>query len=269
MPEFDLGVSNNEDGTIAWFKISTGEALSGIIKLGEELDDSIYDAKSKRIGVSMAKTGETSDFIFFDVPSMKQAGVLKLPSKRLDGMTTDGEGNIYVNARDLNKVMKIDATTMTLTAEWSLDGCQNASGAAFDSPNKRLFVGCRGKGAIAPVMVVVNAETGKVVYTHEIGRQNDGVIYDGETKRVITGNGVDALMVIFEQVDKDNYKPVEALGTRPGVRAFAYDYKLKRIYSVTAEGYADFSKKVNTAVAPFYPNTFHPNTFSILTYGVK
>jgi hypothetical protein len=51
MPEFDLGISNNEDGTVTPFKLSTLEA-SAPIKLGEELDTSHYDPATKRIIVT-------------------------------------------------------------------------------------------------------------------------------------------------------------------------------------------------------------------------
>jgi hypothetical protein len=38
---------------------------------------------------------------------------------------------------------------------------------------------------------------------------------------------------------------------------------------VTAEGTADPTKKINKAVAPFYPNRYFPDTFTVLTYSPK
>ena len=38
---------------------------------------------------------------------------------------------------------------------------------------------------------------------------------------------------------------------------------------VTAEGTADPGKKINKAVAPFYPNRYFPDTFTVLTYAPK
>jgi hypothetical protein len=49
----------------------------------------------------------------------------------------------------------------------------------------------------------------------------------------------------------------------------AIDPQSRRIDAVTADGRADFAKKVNTGVGPFYPNTFFPNTFQVITYGTK
>jgi hypothetical protein len=113
----------------------------------------------------------------------------------------------------------------------------------------------------------MNTDTGAVGYTAEIGAGNDGLIYDAATKRIFAANGLSANLNVFEQVDADTYKPIEALGTRPMVKVLAYDPKAEKLYSMTAESSADFGKKINTAVGPFYPNVFLPNTFTILTYA--
>jgi hypothetical protein len=267
--DMDLGISNNETGSLTPFKISTGEPLSDPIKVGDEVDDSVYDAVNKRLVASVA-TKEGPILAVFELPSMKPLGTITTSSKRLDGATVDDKGNLFINARDLAKVIKVDIKEMKVTAEWDIEKCATASGIAMDTANRRLFVGCRGRlPAVTPVMAVMDADTGKTIFTSEIGRQNDGVVYDADLKRVFTGNGVDAVMVIFEQVDKDTYKVIEALQTKPGIRTMVIDPKSKRIYSVTAEGSADFGKKVNAAVGPFYPNTFFPNTFQVITYGTK
>jgi hypothetical protein len=38
------------------------------------------------------------------------------------------------------------------------------------------------------------------------------------------------------------------------------------VYLVAAEGGVDPARKVDTEVAPFYPNFYFDNTFSVLTY---
>jgi DNA-binding beta-propeller fold protein YncE len=266
IPEFDLGISNNATGSITPFKLSTGDAKVPI-KLGEEIDDSFYDPATKRLAVKMAATGDSTDVIIFEIPSLKQVGVVKVPSKRIDGSAMDGKGNFYIDSRDKNAVFRVDMKALQVTAEWKIEGCEVASGMAMDVANKRLFIGCRGKGAVKPVLAVMDAESGKTVFTHEIGRQNGGVVYDAETRRIFTANGLDASLVIFEQTSPDTYKVVEALATRPGVRTMAFDHQTKKLYTAAAEGSADFSKKVNAGVGPFYPNTYFPNTFQVFTYS--
>ena len=264
--DMDLGISNNETGTLGAFKISTGEAIGAPIAVGEEVDDGFYDPSTKQY-LATVVTKEGPVVAVFELPSLKPVGTIKTASKRLDGAVVDGKGNMFINARDLAKVIKIDIKAMKVVAEWDIEKCATASGIAMDVANNRIFTGCRGKAPLVPVLAVLDAESGKTIFTGEIGAQNDSVVFDAETKRIFTGNGIGANIVIFEQADKDTYKLVEALGTRPNVRTLAMDPKSKRLYSVTAEASADFGKKVNTAVGPFYPNTFFPNTFTILTYG--
>ena len=77
IPEFDLGLSNNEDGTLRPFKLSTLEAQAPI-KLGQELDTNHYDPATKRIIVSMAAGQDGTDLIVLEAPSLKAVGTIKV-----------------------------------------------------------------------------------------------------------------------------------------------------------------------------------------------
>ena len=268
MPEFDLAISNNEDGTITPFKLSTLEAQAPI-KLGEELDTSHYDAASKRIIVNMASGRDGTDLIVLDAPSLKQAGIIRVKTKKPEHAESDGKGNLFMATRDTETVLRIDMKTLAVTAEWPTPGCGQTNSTAIDVANNRLFLGCRGNASVKPSFAVMNLETGAIVFTAEVGGGNDGVAFDGDLKRIFLTGGVNAVMHVFEQVDANSYKPVEALGTQAGVRSIALDRRSKKLYAVTAEGSADLAKKVTTTVSPWYANTFFPNTFTVLTYGKK
>ena len=268
IPEFDLGISNNENGTITPFVLSTLEAKEPI-KLGEELDTSHYDPATKRIIVNMAPGKDGTELIVLEAPSLKKVGTIKVATKKPEHAESDGNGLFYLAARDLEKVYRIDTRTLAVTAEWTTPGCGQTNSTALDVANKRLFLGCRGNDKVKPSFAVMNVETGAIVFTSEIGGGNDGVVYDAGLKRIFLANGVNAVLNVFEQVDANTYKPVEHLYTRAGVRSLAFDPRSKKLYSVTAEGSADAAKKITTSVSPFYANTFFPNTFTILTYGKK
>jgi hypothetical protein len=273
IPELDLGVSNNGNGTLTPFKMSTF-AAGEPIKLGEEVDTSHYDPATKRLFVNMAGVKdaagkETSDIVVMDVTTMKEVSRINMPSGKLEHAVVDGKGSMYIVARDTSMVYTIDTKAMKTTAERKIEGCEGANSIDMDVANNRLMIACRGKGASKPALAVMDNESGKVVFKAEIGGGNDGVIYDAAAKRIITLDGLSSTLIVFEQVDKDTYKMSEALGTRPGVRSFGYDPKTRKVYSVTAEGSADASKKILTSVGPFYPNSFFPNTFVVLTYAPK
>lgn len=266
IPEFDLGVSYNENGTVTPFRLSTLEAKPSI-KLADELDSAHYDPASKRLVINMAAGKEGTELLVLDVPSMKVAGTIKVSTKKPEHAEADGKGNFYLTARDENKVYRLDTKALKVTAEWLTPGCVNTNGMALDAANRRIFLGCRGSASVRPSLLVLNADTGAVIFTDEIGGGNDGVIYDANLKRVFLANGVHAVLNIYEQINADTYKQVEALGTQAGVRTMAMHPQTKKIYAVTSEGSADYAKTVTTSVSPFYANTFFPDGFVVLTYS--
>jgi DNA-binding beta-propeller fold protein YncE len=260
--EMDLGYTSNEDGSMTMFKISSLKTLKRI-KAGKDGDSSVYEPVTKRI---LFLQGDSKEIVALDAETGEPAGHLKTTSSKLEAPVADGSGNVFLPLRDKNVVVRLDAKEMKLTAEWPTTGCNEPTGLAWDKTGKRLFVGCRGKN---PVLLVMDSDNGKVVASQEIGRGVDKVIFDDETKKIYTANGVDGNLVIIDQVDANTYKLSEALGTRPGARTMAMDPKTKKIFMVTAEGTQDQSKKANRGPGYFYPNKFFPNTFVLLTYSRK
>ena len=262
IPEFDRGYTINGDGTTTVFQLSTLKSIDRI-KIGEDADSAFYDPVTKQLAFTM---GDSKKIAFVDAKTGKMVGELSMDSKKLDGSVPDGEGNMFMALRDRNSVARIDVAQRKVTADWKTAPCEEPTGIAFDKANKRIFVGCRGK---SPVLAVLDSDSGNVITTMEIWRGNDGVIYDTATHKIYTSNGVDANLVIYDQVNPDTYKLAEATTTRPYARTMAFDPKTKKIYLVTAEGTADPAKKINKAVAPFYPNRYFPDTFTVLTFAPK
>lgn len=267
MPEFDIGVSNNQDGTITPFKLSTLEARAPI-KLGAGLDTSHYDTATQRLIVNMdAEKDGNAELVVLQLPALSVVDRIAIPSKKPEHADSDGKGNFFLAARDVDKVFRLDLRRLKITATWSTPGCGQTNGLAIDVANDRLFLGCRGRGETKPSFAVMNASSGAIIYVSEIGGGNDGLIYDRETKRIFLSNSVHAVLNVFEQVDANTYKPLEAMGTRANVRTIAMNSGNKKIYSFAAQGSADYSKPVSASVSPFYANTFFAGTFEVLTFA--
>ncbi|CAM5761475.1 hypothetical protein LMIY3S_00151 [Labrys miyagiensis] len=267
IPEFDLGISNNEDGTITPFKLSTLEAKPPI-KVGEDLDTSHYDPVSKRLVLNMGAGPDGTELILLEVPSLKEVGRVKVPSKKVEGADSDGKSAFFLAAQDLDKVYKIDTGTGSIIASYdTAPACGRPTAVTVNADDDRVYVSCRGHDSLKPSLLVLDGASGKIVYSAEIGGGTDSIVYDVDLKRIFTANGVSANLNIFEVDGPDSYKPLETLGTRAGVRTMAMDRGTKTIYAITAEDSADTSRKILTAVSPFYANTFFPNTFTVLAYG--
>jgi len=262
VPEFDRGYTANEDGTTTIFQLSTLRTINRM-KFGGDSDSGFYDPVTNQIAFTM---GDSGAIAFVDAKTGKVLETMKVDSKKLDGTAPDGEGSLFMALRDKNLVVKVDVAQRKIAGQWPTAPCEQPTGLAYDKENKRIFVGCRGA---KPVLAVMDAASGQVITTLDIGRGNDGVVYDPVAHRIYTSNGVDANLVIYEQLDPNTYKLVEATTTRPYARTMALDPKTKKVYLVTAEGTVDPNQKINKGVATFYPNKYFPDTFTVLTYAPK
>ncbi|MDB4887579.1 MAG: hypothetical protein JWN79_3017 [Gemmatimonadetes bacterium] len=259
-PHVDRGFTVNEDGTVTMFELSTLRTLSRS-KVGEDADAAVYEPVTRQVAVTQ---GDSHRIALLDAATGRVAGAVITRSSKLDGAAADGTGGVFVAERDRNAVLHVDARQRRISAEWPVPGCSEPTGLAYDRERARIFVGCRGGH---PVLAVLDARRGTVVARMPIGRGNDGVIYDAGTRRVYTSNGVDANLVIFDQVDADHYRLADAPTTRPFARTMAFDPSTKRIYLVTAEGTVDVRRARRTSVSAFYPNRYFDDTFTLLTYA--
>ncbi len=267
VPEFGLGVSHNGDGTLTVFKLSD-LSVQKKITVGSDLDSSRYDPVTKRLitlGVP-TEDGRGTAVGVYSVPDFNKLGTIAVDSDSLENSAADGQGNILVSAQDRDAVYRIDMKQQKVTARWPTTGCTQPVGLAYDAADHRIMVGCRGH-LTAPKFLVMNADTGAVVFTAPIGAGDDGVVYDAARHRIILTCGIGANMAVFDQSGPDAYKLAEVVGTRANVRTLALNPDTGEIYTDYAEGVYDASKKNLAKVAPFYPNIFTPDLFRVLVYG--
>jgi DNA-binding beta-propeller fold protein YncE len=260
--EADRGYTTNGDGSTTIFRLSTLETLDRV-KLGKSADAAFYEPVTGQLAFMM---GDEHEVTFVDARTGAITGRLKTPGESLEAAAADGEGRMYIAERDRAAVLRVDVRRRTVLGEWKIPGCEQPTGLAIDRPDHRLFVGCRGA---RPVLAVLATDTGRLVATLPIGRGNDGVVYDRETRRVFTSNGLAANLVIFDQGDSDRYVLSQAVTTRPIARTMALDPKTKRVFLVTAEGVVDPARPINREAGPFYPNRYFADTFTLLTYAPR
>jgi DNA-binding beta-propeller fold protein YncE len=260
VPQLNRGFTVNGDGSSTEFDLASLKTIRRI-RFGKNADSGSYDPVTGQILFTM---GDSRQITFLDARSGTVTGRLRMHSEKIEASAPDGRGNVFVAERDRDRVVRINARTRKETAQWPTAPCSQPTGLAFDARSQRIFVGCRGD---KPVLAVLNARTGAVVATIEIGRGNDGVAFDPLAHKIYTSNGVDANLVVIDQLGADTYRLDQAITTRPMARTLALDPAHHRVYLVTAEGGVDPARKVNRAVAPFYPNFYFDNTFTVLGYA--
>jgi DNA-binding beta-propeller fold protein YncE len=168
---------------------------------------------------------------------------------------SDNNGRIYVNIVDKNLISVIYVKEMKVGQNWNISPGEEASGLAIDNTTHRLFAGCSNK-----LMVVVNAENGRVVTTLPIGEHCDGVKFDSGNHRAYSSNGEGTLTVVQEKPG-DKFEVLENLTTQPGARTLAVDSKTHHVYLSTAQfGPAPEA----TAENPRPRRSILPGTFVVL-----
>jgi DNA-binding beta-propeller fold protein YncE len=181
---------------------------------------------------------------------------IPLPGKP-EFAAVDGQGLVFDNIEDKSEIVRLDAKTNKLTAEWPLTGCDGPSGLAFDVAGSRLFPVCDGKK-----MGVIDSKTGKVLATAEIGTGPDAAGWDAAHKLAFASCGEGVLSVI--DASAAGYPTMETLPTQRGARTMAYDSAADRIYLVTAE----FGPRPEaTAENPRPRPTLIPGSFVVLVVG--
>ena len=144
---------------------------------------------------------------------------------------TDSKGHIYVDIEDKDSVAVIDAKTMKVTANYSLNGKggQNA-GLALDAKNHILFVACR----TPQVMVMLDANDGKYLGDVPIGRGCDGAVFNPKTMECFSSQG-DGTLTVIKESSPTKFAVEQTVKTMPGAKTLTFDSKTGKIFLIAAE----------------------------------
>lgn len=241
--------SNGGDGTVTIFNFNTFEVL-GKVPAGKNPDAILYDSVSKRIFVFNGRSQDATVIdSAVDLANPVALGTIPLGGKP-EFAVADGTGQVFVNIEDTGEIARIDAQTLKVTARWSIAPGQEPTGLAMDLTNRRLFAVCGNK-----LMVVLNADTGKVIATLPIGSGADAAAFDPKLALAFASCGDGTLTVVHED-SPDQFRVVQSVTTRQGARTMALDSKSHRIYLPTAR----FGPATSANARP----QMIPGTFTIL-----
>src|SRR4029077_11431585 len=90
---------------------------------------------------------------------------------------------------------------------------------------RKLFSTCANRK-----LVVMDADSGKVVQTLEIGPGPDGCIFDAETGLVFSPNGGDGTLTIVRELSPGRYEVARTIKTQVSAKTIAMDPKTHRLY---------------------------------------
>ena len=217
--------SNGRDSTVTVFNLKTLEVIMVIHKTGRNPDAILYDPYSQKVFIF---NGGSASSTVIDVKTDKIIATIPLDGKP-EFSVTDSKGRVFVNIEDKNIINVINSVTLKVEQHWSIAPGEEPTGLAIDNQNHRLFSVCGNK-----LMVVTDAENGKVITTLPIGDGCDGAAFDNYYKRVYASNGEGTMTVVQEETN-NSYKVLETITTQRGARTITIDNSTHHLYLPTAE----------------------------------
>jgi DNA-binding beta-propeller fold protein YncE len=263
---FVTGNKSEQEGNVYIFDLKTLK-LTNTIKTGSIDSDSLmYDPDTKRVFVN---NGDGALLTVVDAATEKVVGSMKYNANP-EAAVTDGKGSIFNDLEDKGQVMEYDAKTLAVKHKYATAPCTNPVGLAMDKTNRRLYVSCRGKGRNDPgVLVVMNADNGKVVASAPIAIGTDGTAFDPATGDIFapcrdSGDGKTGVTKIFHADSPDKISPVADVKTIYGARTLSLDPKTHHVFLIGTE---KNNPVPPTAKEPHPRPEPDPSTFELLEIG--
>jgi len=219
--EFGRGfITAGKSDSVIIFDLKTLKTL-GEVKVGKKPDAIMYDLATKHV---FAMNGDSDSATVINAADGNVTGTIDLGGGP-EFAVADGKGNVYINLEDKAETVHIDSNTLKVLHHWPLAPGKTATALAFDPQTRRLFAGCRG----GQLMVVLDADNGKVITTAPIGERVDAAAFDPATKLVFqsTGGGT---IAVFHQDSADKYTLLENIVTNPGSKTMGLDPKTHRLF---------------------------------------
>lgn len=250
-PEFNKGfISNGPDSNVTVFNTKDFSVIKKVPVTGKNPDAIIFEPLTKTI---ITWNGRSSNATVIDAKTDNVIATIPLPGKP-EAAVSDGKGKVFVNIEDKSEVCMINVKTWKVEQTWSIAPGEGPSGLALDNETHRLF------SATDKLMVVLDAETGKVITTLPTGDRVDGAGFDPGLKRVYSSCG-EGLLTVVQEENKDSFKVLANIPTQAGAKTISVSLKTHRVYLSTAE-FGPTPEK--TADNPRPRPSIKPGTFTVL-----
>jgi DNA-binding beta-propeller fold protein YncE len=255
MPELGKGfVTDGEAASVAVFDLKTLK-ITRTIKSSPDTDSIVYDPASKLI---FTFNGDSKNATVIDpvkesvVKIIDMGGAVEYP-------VADGKGSIYDDNEEKNDVAVIDTHSLTIKARWPVAPAGAPAGMEMDREHRRLFA----SGRDPQFLVMMNADTGKVVQSLPISGGVDGSVYEAATALLFVSTR-DGKVHIFHEDSPDRLTEVETLKTEFGAGTIGIDPKTHNLFLTTA----DFGPMPGATKEDPHPERKPiPGTFRVLIYG--
>jgi YVTN family beta-propeller protein len=252
----DLGKGFISDGTGKIVIFDTASLkVTGEVKGEEDADSIIYDPASKRVFVF---NGDSKSATVIDPANGTVVKTIALGGGP-EFAVADGKGTVFNNIEDKNEVVAIDSSTFAVKSRWPVAPAGQPTALAMDREHRRLF----SAGRNPQKLVILDADSGKVIQSFAISAGADANVFEAETGLIFVSTR-EGNVHIFHEDTPDKYSEVETVKTEYGAKTMALDAKTHNLYLTTA----DFGPPPAPTTERPHPNpAVIPGTFHLLIYG--
>ncbi|MBS1756251.1 MAG: YncE family protein [Bacteroidetes bacterium] len=240
--------SNGRLNTVTVFNLTNNQPIAQI-KTGTNPDAIMYEPYSKKI---ITCNGRSKNLTIIDPELNKAVDSIDVGGKP-ETAVSDGKGKIFVNIEDKNEIVAIDVKSFKVISHWSIAPGDGPTGLAIDVNTNRLFAGCD------KLLMIVDANSGKIVDKLPIGDGCDGVAFDPALKNIYTANGEGTITVVNEK-DENNFSVTDNIISKKSARTIALDPATHQLFLPASE------------LEPLAPGQtgrakLKPGTFQVLVVG--
>ncbi len=255
LPELGKGfVTDGDAASVAVFDLKTLK-ITRTIKSSPDTDSIIYDPASNLV---FTFNGESKNATVIDPVKETVVKVIDLGGA-VEYPVADGKGNIYDDNEVKNDVAVIDTHSLTIKARWPVAPAGAPAGMEMDREHRRLFA----SGRDPQFLVMMNADSGKIIQSLPISGGVDGSVYEAATALLFVSTR-EGKVHIFHEDSSDKLTEVETLKTEFGAGTIGVDPKTHNLFLTTA----DFGPMpAATKEDPHPERKPIPGTFRVLIYG--
>lgn len=211
---------NGTDGVCNVFDGTTFKTLH-TLKL-PDADNVRYHAASGLVYVGHGAKSLTA----FDAKTYEVKATIPLPGAPESFQIDAAKKRLYVNCLKPATVAVIDLDRHEVVAKYPLTLADANYPLTLDTKGQRVFVGCRKK----PMVVVLDAVTGKELAGVEIPGDIDDLFYDAKRGRLYAACGEGALAVLEEK--EGTFSLIESIPTAKLARTCLFDSESDRLFVV-------------------------------------
>jgi DNA-binding beta-propeller fold protein YncE len=191
------------------------------IKFADDADNVRYDAARRQVFVAHAEKA----LGVVDAQSFALKGDIKLPGTVEGFQIENGRNRLFLVIPTPSQVAVIDTDKREVTNSYPVKMAGGGHPLALDEANKRMFVGCRQ----APMVVVMDTETGKEITGVPVPEGIDDLFYDAKRKRLYASCG-EGYLAVIRQLDADHYQAAEKIATAKQAKTSLFDAETSHLY---------------------------------------